>query len=131
MIGKEVSRSLMLTDDVKPQSLSLSDQIRLILSKLSNNDVAELEASTRLTTEYLEKVAKLSTFIDESIEEMKNRNEVSVTVKLGPVFRPYLQDVVDSKTGKGRFYDFHIHNEVVESYKEQDVIMTIRKKRKK
>lgn len=110
-LGKEVYRNVKLTEDVKTMSLSLSNQIRIMASKVSNNDLAELEAEELVNVDYLTKMSALNSFLDKATAKMRDKGCTSVTVLLPSVFIPCLEEVINPQTGKGRFYDFDIYKQ--------------------
>jgi hypothetical protein len=116
--GEEVFRSVEVTDDVQTAKLSIIDQIRLIISNISNDDVAELDAQEKISADKLRKVAALSQFLDKTIERMQELGEDYATVKMSSVFLPYIDEVVNDKDGYGRYYDFDI--------KKKDIPMNVK-----
>ena len=105
---KEIYRSVELDDSVKTSSLGVLDQIKLIIKSFTNNDEAELETESRLSRAKLKKLAALRDFIDRAIAEMQKRGEHMVTLKVSNEFLPYVDEVIDSKYGYGRFYDITV-----------------------
>ena len=105
---KEVYRYVKLNDNVKAISLSTLDKLRLLLSKIGNDAAKELDASEKISAEHLKQQAALSLFLDKAIENMESRGESSVTVKISSDFKPYLNDVIDPISGKGRYYSFSV-----------------------
>jgi len=106
---KEVCRSVKLTDNVNAAKLKFSDQIRLLLSQVSNNDEAELDARLKLSADMLGKKAALEKLLDTAIEKMHSLGENQVTIGVSSEFLPYIDAVTDAKTGKGRFYDIVVY----------------------
>lgn len=106
--GKEVCRSIEITDKVKLSSLSIPDQIRLILSSLSNRDEAELDVAEKLTAGKLRKMASLRDLLDKAIDQMEARGKNSVTIKVSSTYLAYIDKMVDSKTGYGQFYNIDV-----------------------
>ena len=110
MFEKEfVTKSIKPDDNTTLAKLSVADMIRLLFSKLSNNDVAELDANEKLSKDYLKHVASLSRFIDRATEKLVDGREESVTVRLSSEYLPYLDEVINPNTGKGRFFNFDVH----------------------
>lgn len=106
---KEVYRSVKLTDDINAAELSVVDQIRLLLAKVSNADEAELDAQTKLSREKLRRVSALNRLLTTAIEKMQSKGESSVTIGVSSEFLPYIDEVVDKKFGLGRFYDISVY----------------------
>ena len=57
--GKEVYRTIQVTDNVKTASLSFFDQIQLIFSFISSNDDSnELYANEKVSSDRLSKIGR-------------------------------------------------------------------------
>ena len=108
MNRKEVYRSVKVTDNVKLSALSVIDQIRLIASHLSNDDVAELRSMDKLSSDELRKQAGLTDFLSKAAEHMTENGTSSVTLAVASEFLPYIDEVIDKETGLGRFYRFEV-----------------------
>lgn len=126
--GKEVYRSVKLTDNINPVSLSVVDQIRLMFAKLSNDDVAELDINEKITVNKMQKVAALDTFFDKAIKRMRAVGKDSVTISLSSEFLPYIDEVIDPIYGKGRFYEFEVIKRNIPINVKHTFIVKIRKK---
>lgn len=124
--GKEVCKSIEVTDNIKMSDLSLSDQMRLILAALSNNDDADLENAERLSRDRLKKVAALKSFVDKSIERMNELGKSKVTAKLSYEFLPYIKDV---QKKYGKFYEIHTTGEQQAEMFQLPFIISIEKRR--
>lgn len=126
--GQEIYRSVEVTDDVQTSSLSILDQLRLIVSKLSNDDAAELDRNEKLTTARLQKVASLTDFIEKAVSKMREKELDSVTVKLASVYKPYFAEVFDEKKGFGRYYKFEVYDKRISMSISHFVVVRISKK---
>ena len=124
--GREVCKSIEVTDNIKMSDLSLSDQVRLILAALSNNDDADLENAERLSRDRLKKVAALKSFIDKSIERMNGLGKSKVTAKLSYEFPPYIKDV---QKKYGKFYEIRTMGEQQAEMFQLPFIISIEKRR--
>ena len=127
--GKEVYRCIKLTDNIKPSSLGVMDQIRLMFSKISNDDVAELDTQEKLSVSRLKKLAALSRFIDTATKRLNDLHESCVTVQLASEFLPFIDEVIDPVRGKGRFYDFEVIKPDIPIEVKHQFIVRIRKKK--
>lgn len=126
--GKEVYRSLEVTEDIQTAKLGILDQIRLITANLSNNDIAELDAMEKLSVDRLRKISSLSIFIEKTTDKMKKLGEKSATVKLSSEYLPYLDEVIDKKSGFGRYYEFNVMKKDIPLSVRHTFIMKISKK---
>lgn len=125
----------LVTHAIKPDEnttlakLSVADMLRLLASKMSNNDVAELDASEKLSVDYLKKIASLSKFIDKATERLKHDEKLlSVTCKLSSEYLPYLDEVIDPVNGKGKFYDFKVYKKNLPKGVKHTFLVVISKK---
>lgn len=110
MVAKrEVCRSVKLTDNVNAAKLKFGDQVRLLLSKVSNNEEAELDARLKLSADMLGKKAALERLLDTAVERMHSLGKNQVTIGVSSEFLPYIDAVTDERTGKGRFYDIRVY----------------------
>lgn len=127
-IGKEVCRHIKITDNLKTSTLSVADQIRLLFSKVSNSDVAELDAMEKVSAERLKQIARLSRFIDKVTSRLSDSDVDSATVALSSEFIPYFDEVFDPVHGKGRFYKFTVHERDIHLDIQYKVVVHIQKK---
>lgn len=105
---KPLSTSIKVTPNTQVQKLPVKDQLRLLLGKVSNNEVAKLEASEKVSREVLREMAALSHLFDDAIEYMHIMGKRSVTIKVSNNFRPYYEEITNGQTGKGQFYNFEL-----------------------
>lgn len=128
MAKKEVYRSVKLTDNINATQLTVTDQVRLLLAKVSNNDEAELDARTKLNAEHMKKIAALNRLFDTAIEKMQNCGKSQVTLDVSSEFLPYIDEVVDEKHGKGRYYDITVYKKDLPSTIKHLFLVVIRKR---
>ncbi|MCI9050713.1 MAG: hypothetical protein HFI05_02125 [Lachnospiraceae bacterium] len=126
--GKEVYRSVKLSDNINPVSLSIVDQVRLMFAKLSNDDVAELDINEKLTINRIQKIAALDTFINKALRRMQDMGKNSVVISLSSEFLPYIDEVIDPIYGQGRFYEFEIIKRNIPINVKHSFIVKIKKK---
>ncbi len=108
LYGKEVYRSIEVTDDVQTCKLGVIDQLRLIVANLSNDDAAELDMIEKVSYDKLRKVAALSSFIEKAAARMDELGKSSVTIKMSSEFLPYIKETLSDTAGYGRYYDFKV-----------------------
>ena len=106
--AKEVSRAPRLDDNVNLARLSAIDTIRLVMSKITKNEMEELENAEKLSAEKLKRLGSLNSLIESATYEMNKRKEDSVTLNLSSMYLPYVDECMSDKTGWGRFYDIDI-----------------------
>lgn len=103
---KEVARSPKMDDNVSLTSLSPIDTLRLIMDKFTHDDAAELDTAEKLSAERLKKVGSLTKLFEKATSKMNSLRKSSVTLKIASSYLPYIDEVTDSRTGLGQFYDF-------------------------
>jgi hypothetical protein len=126
--GKEVYRSIEVTDDVQTSSLGIIDQLRLIAANISNDDAAELERNEKVSTDKLRKIASLRNFIDTALQRMQDLGENSVTMKLSSVYKPYFDEVFNNRDSYGKYYNFWIEKKNLSPNINHYVIVKISRK---
>ena len=128
LYGKEVYRSIELTDDVQTSTLGIADQIRLIVASTSNDDVAELDRNEKVSTDRLKKIAAFRNFLDNAIQQMQDMGENSVTLKVSHEFKPYFDEVLHDPSSYGRYYDCWIEKKDLPMSVKHFVIVRLKKK---
>ena len=129
MVEKEfITKAIKPDENTTLAKLSLTDMIRLLFSKISNNDVAELDANEKLSASYLKNVASLSKFIDRATERIINGTEKSVTVQLSSEYLPFIDEVIDPISGKGRYFNFEVYKKDLPQSVKHKFIVKISKK---
>lgn len=129
MVEKEfITKAIKPDENTTLAKLSLTDMIRLLFSKISNNDVAELDANEKLSASYLKNVASLSKFIDRATERIINGTEKSVTVQLSSEYLPFIDEVIDPINGKGRYFNFEVYKKDLPQSVKHKFIVKISKK---
>lgn len=129
MVEKEfITKAIKPDENTTLAKLSLTDMIRLLFSKISNNDVAELDANEKLSASYLKNVASLSKFIDKATERIINGTEKSVTVQLSSEYLPFIDEVIDPINGKGRYFNFEVYKKDLPQSVKHKFIVKISKK---
>lgn len=108
---KEVSRSPRMDDNVTLTSLSPIDTLRLIMTKLTHDDSAELDNAEKLSAERLKKVGSLTKLFERATTKMNNLRKKSVTLQIASSYLPYIDEVTNQKTGLGQFYDFNYNKD--------------------
>ena len=128
LYGKEVFRTVKVSDDVQPTSLGIMDQIRLIISSSTSNDAAELDKNEKVSKDRLMKIASLTNFVDKAIQRMMELGENSVTIKVSHEFRPYFDEVFKDPNGHGRYFNFSVRDTGINQNIKHYLIVRISKK---
>lgn len=128
MAEEIVGTRIKPTENTTLVKLGPLDQIKLLFAKISNTDVAELDAAEKLSTNSLKLEAALTKLFTEAGEEMKRQNKTSCTLRVSSKFIPYIEEVTDPQRGLGRYYDFDIIRRDLPDIVDYNIIVTIRKK---
>lgn len=105
--GKKLFSFLEVTDDTPIQKLSITEQFRLLVRKLSNSDAEQLKADSAETVYMLQLQADLREFLYKATAKVRNGDERSVTMEISSKFLPVLDTVLHSPTIKP-FYTWSI-----------------------
>lgn len=108
MEGEIVGTRIKATESTTLAKLSIIDQIKLLISKFNNDDVAELKAQQSLSSTMLTMQASLERLFSTAVEGLEDGKHSSVTLSVSSKYIPYLDEVIDDKHGMGRFYSFQV-----------------------
>lgn len=100
MLGKKLFSFVEVDDNTPIQKLSVADQIRVAIKKLSKDDAAELEAEDALTYNYLVLQANLNDLIDTALKPVRQGKRSAVSISLSNKFDSVLEEVLDSPSIK-------------------------------
>lgn len=107
--GKKLFSFLEVTDDTPIQKLSIAEQFRLLVRKLSNSDAEQLKADSAETVYMLQLQADLREFLYKATAKVRNGDEKSVTMEISSKFLPVLDTVLNSPA-INPFYTWSISN---------------------
>lgn len=105
--GKKLFSFLEVTDETPIQKLSVTDQFRLLVRRLSNSDAEQLKADDAETVYHLTLKADLQEFLHKATAKVRNGDEKSVTMSISSKFLPVLDEVLEGSTIKP-FYTYKI-----------------------
>lgn len=71
-----IARHVKFTETTSMVRLSILDQLKLIISKFTNNEAKELDAMKKITSIDYQNIAELTSFFKESIRRMKEAGEI-------------------------------------------------------
>lgn len=97
MAGKKLYTFVDVDDKTPVQKLSIADQIRVILKKITEDPANELKTEDAVTQEYLTLKSNLSEFIQRAVEPIKRGKHSTVVVRVSNAFDPVLEEVLNSK----------------------------------
>lgn len=123
-----VSRRIKVTEDTTLAKLGVFDQIKLLISKFNNNDVAELDAAEKLSGAAARMKASLIKLINTATEDLHDGTRQSVTMQVSSKYLPYLDDVIDPVRGEGRYYSFEVHKKDLPVTVEYKFLLIVKRK---
>lgn len=123
-----VSRRIKVTEDTTLAKLGVFDQIKLLISKFNNNDVAELDAAEKLSGAAARMKASLIKLINTATEDLHDGIRQSVTMQVSSKYLPYLDDVIDPVRGEGRYYSFEVHKKDLPVTVEYKFLLVVKRK---
>lgn len=109
MEGEVVSSRIKATENTTVAKLGFIDQIKLLLHKFGNEDVAELNAAEKLSSTALKMRASLQKLFTEATKGLESGEHTSVTLQVSSKYLPYIDDVIHKTKGLGRYYNFEVH----------------------
>lgn len=114
MAGEKQLYTFIEVDDKTPvQKLSIADQLRVILKKITEDPANELANEDAVTRERLMLKANLTEFLRKSVEPIKKGKRREVIIEVSNMFDPVLQEVLQSKAIRN-YYNVEIARPKVE-----------------
>ncbi len=105
-MGEIINVRVKPTKNTVLAELSIFDQIKLIFSYFNNRDSEELEAARTVSLSELKEKSEFMKIIDRSIERLDGHD--SITILVSSKYKVYAEEMLNDKTGLGRYYDFRI-----------------------
>lgn len=105
-MGEIINVRVKPTKNTVLAELSIFDQIKLIFSHFNNRDSEELEAARTVSLSELKEKSEFMKIIDRSIEKLDGHD--SITILVSSKYKVYAEEMLNDKTGLGRYYDFRI-----------------------
>lgn len=96
--GKKLFSFLEVTEETPIQKLTVTEQFRLLVRKLTNSDREQLRADDAETVFQLTLQANLLEFITKATERLRMGSERSVTMQISSKFLPVLDSVLRGPT---------------------------------
>lgn len=117
-------------DDKTPvQKLSIADQLRVILKKITEDPANELANEDAVTRERLILKANLTEFLRKSVEPIKRGKRKEVVIEVSNMFDPVLDEVLKSKAIRN-YYSVEIARPHVEYNIPLNILLRIKVKQK-
>lgn len=101
-------------DDYTPiQKLSVKDQLRVLIQRLTYDDASELKTEDAVTVNQLTLQANLMEFLHRATDPIRKGEKHKVTVMVSNMFDPVLETVLNSNTIKN-YYDIEVQRPDIE-----------------
>lgn len=107
MKGKKLFSFVEVTEETPIAKLSILEQIRLLIVKLSNENREQLKAQDAETQEILRLQANLLEFFEKSTAPLREGKETKVAVQVSSKFLPVLDTVLQSNSIR-TFYNVEV-----------------------
>lgn len=107
MKGKKLFSFIEVTEETPIAKLSILEQIRLLIVKLSNENREQLRAQDAETQEVLRLQANLLEFFEKSTAPLREGKETKVAVQVSSKFLPVLDTVLQSNSIR-TFYEVEV-----------------------
>lgn len=95
-IGTKLYSYVEVRDDTPLQKLTLGEQLRLLLRKLTEDPANELKSEDAVKIEYLQRKANLIDFIKKAAKPLVLGEHKIVLAQISNEFRPVLNEVLTS-----------------------------------
>lgn len=105
--GQKLFSFLEVTDETPIQKLTVMEQFRLLVRKLTNSDKEQLRADDAETIYQLQLQADLLEFITKATNKVRQGKARSVTMRISSKFLPVLDEVLESPSIKP-FYTYTV-----------------------
>lgn len=92
-----------VTENTPIQKLSVMDQVRVMIKKMSHDDAEELRADDAVTQNLMRLKADLMGFLDTALEPLRQGKKYAVSVLIPNEYAPVLDEVLSS-TKIANFY---------------------------
>ena len=125
---EEVCRSVVITDDTKLASLTVFDQIRLLLARLSNSGASDIDVAEKVSVDKIKHISALKTFLEKATNKLTELGKDSITIKLSSEFVPYIDEVMNGASDFGKYYDIEVFRKNIPLSTPHYIIVRITKK---
>lgn len=102
--GKKLFSFIEVDENTPIQKLSVMDQFRVLIKKMTADDAAELMAEDAVTLNLLRLKADLTGLLDEALEPIRQGKRRAVSISLSNEFDPVLDEVINSPNISNYYY---------------------------
>lgn len=107
MKGKKLFSFIAVDDNTPIQKLTFSEQLRVLIQRMTNESKEQLKADDAETVYQLQLKANLLEFLQKATEKVRQGEHHSVTVSVSSKFLPVLQEVLES-TSISTYYTYSV-----------------------
>lgn len=107
MKGKKLFSFIAVDDNTPIQKLTFSEQLRVLIQRMTNESKEQLKADDAETVYQLQLKANLLEFLQKATEKVRQGEHRSVTVSVSSKFLPVLQEVLES-TSISTYYTYSV-----------------------
>lgn len=125
--GKKLYKFVEYNDSIPVQKLTIGDQLRVLLKKLTEDPANELAVEDAVTTEYMTLKANLLNFLREATKPIREGHKREVIVNISNKFSPVFDSVLNSQEIRG-FYDVYIVKPQIDYDIPYDIMVKLRVK---
>lgn len=105
--AKKLFSFIEVDENTPIQKLSVMDQIRVVIKKMTHDDAAELMAADAVTQQQLRLKADLVGFLDQCLAPIREGKHRAVSISLSNEFDPVIDEVFNSRR-IANYYDVTI-----------------------
>lgn len=102
--GKKLFSFIEVDENTPIQKLSVMDQLRVLIKKITSDDSAELMAEDAVTLNLLRLKADLTGLLDKALEPIRQGKRRAVSISLSNEFDPVLDEVINSPNISNYYY---------------------------
>lgn len=113
MKGKKLFSFIAVDDNTPIQKLTFSEQLRVLVQRMTNESKEHLKADDAETVYQLQLKANLLEFLHKATEKVRQGEHHSVTVAVSSKFLPVLDDVLRSSS-ISTFYTYTVEKPEIE-----------------
>lgn len=124
MLGKKLATFVEVDDTTPIQKLSVTEQLRLLLRRIANEDREQLRVEDAETVYQLQLKANLLEFIYKATETVRRGEHKSVTMAISSRFAPILDETLTAPAVAG-FYTVTVDKPQVDFDIEYSIRVTL------
>lgn len=126
MRGDIINRRIKPGKNTMLYTLPVMEQVKLIFKSLTSTEAEELEAARTVSLVDTRLKGNLVQDINKAVKKLDDHD--SVVMKISSKYKPYIKDIINPKTGLGRYYNFETQFPDVPNTIEHYWYLRIRKK---